>query len=156
MDWNIFYQENHEVIIGGTFTLVGVFIGWVLNLIQSYFQGKREQRLHLREKREDVYLRACDVLMRNDKCYRKEYVSYKEYGEFKKLFNELQSLMLIYASPDVYKDYYKISGEICSTYEGLKNKKEKEKVMYINADKVESFANKMRKELGVEGDVSCR
>lgn len=156
MDLNIFYQDNHEMIIGGAFTILGVVISWLLNFIQSHFQNKREQLIHLREKREDVYLRACDVLMRNDKCYRKQRVTLNEYEEFKNLFNELQSLMLIYASSDVYKEYYKLSKEIYTTYEGLKSRKEREQVMYINADKIEEFANKIRKELGVKGSVSSK
>ena len=55
MDWNTFYQENHTVIIGGTFTLLGIVIGWLLNLCQSYFTNKREDRIHLRDKREELY-----------------------------------------------------------------------------------------------------
>lgn len=154
MDWKTFYQDNHEIIIGGTFTLIGVFIGWTLNLIQSHFQNKRDDEVYLKRKREETYIKVLDVLMRSDKCYREQYIEEKEYEEYKRLFNDLQSLMLVYASSKIYKEYYKLCAEICNTYEGIKKKNKREKLQYINAEKVENFASKIRKELGIEGDVS--
>ena len=55
MNWSTFYQNNHEIIIGGLFTILGIFIGWLLNLIQFYFQNKHENTIYLREKKEEVY-----------------------------------------------------------------------------------------------------
>ena len=150
MEWNSFYQDNHEIIIGGIFTLIGVFIGWVLNLIQSYFQNKRDDEVYLKRKREETYIKVLDVLMRSDKCYREQYIEEKEYEEYKRLFNDLQSLMLVYASTNIYNEYYKLCGEICDTYEGIKKKNKREKLQYINAEKVENFASKIRKELGIK------
>lgn len=34
--------NNQEVIIGGCFTIIGIVIGWLLNLCQSYFTNKME------------------------------------------------------------------------------------------------------------------
>jgi len=156
MDWNTVYQENHTVIIGGAFTLIGIFIGWFLNLIQSYFQAKREQKLHLRERREEVYLRVLDVLTRHEKCYREKRVIEDEYEEYKKAFNDLQSYMMVYATPEIYKGYYELCNDIMDSYAKLKKKTNRERISTVNAGKIEKFANKIRKELGVKGDVSCR
>lgn len=150
MDWSTLYQDNHEVIIGGTFTLIGIFIGWLLNLIQSYFQEKREQQIHLREKREDVYLKVLDVLTRHEKCYREKHVSIEEYEEYKKAYNDLQSYMMLYASPKIYKEYYKNCNEITECYVKIKKRTDRERMLGINADKIELFAYKMRKELGIK------
>ena len=62
-------------------------------------------------------------------------------------FNEIQAMMLIYASRNIYDAYYTIDGEIISSYNGVTAKKEIEKIANNNADKVEAFAGKMRKEL---------
>lgn len=154
MNWDAFYQENHEVIIGGSFTIIGVVIGWALNLIQSYFQNEKEQQVHLRTKREETYLRVIDVLTRHEKCYREKRVIEDEYEEYKKAFNDLQSYMMVYASPTIYKEYYKLCNDITDTYIKIKKRKDRENMVETNAKKIEKFADKIRKELGIGGDVS--
>lgn len=154
MNWDAFYPENHEVIIGGSFTIIGVVIGWALNLIQSYFQNEKEQQVHLRTKREETYLRVIDVLTRHEKCYREKRVIEDEYEEYKKAFNDLQSYMMVYASPTIYKEYYKLCNDITDTYIKIKKRKDRENMVETNAKKIEKFADKIRKELGIGGDVS--
>lgn len=156
MNFIALYQENHEVIIGGVFTLLGLIIAWLLNFIQSYYQNKKEQKIHLREKREEVYLRVIDVLTRHEKCYREKSVTEEEYEEYKKAFNDLQSYMMVYAAPTIYKEYYKLCGDIMNSYVNIKRKKDREHISEANASKIEAFADKIRKELGVEGNVSSR
>lgn len=135
-------------------TFLGVLLGGAITAgftwFLDYLRSKREEIIHLKRKREETYLNVCDVLMRLDKCYREKYIDEKEYEEYKRLFNDLQSLMLVYASSKIYKEYYKLCAEICNTYEGIKKKKKREKLQYINADKVESFAALIRKELGIK------
>ena len=150
MTWSDFFASQTFGVIIGSLLTAGFtwFIEWRKTLA--------EKATRLRERREEVYLKACDILMRHDKCYRKKYVPIKEFEEYKRIFNDLQSCMLIYASSEIYKEYYKLCEEICETYEGVKKRKTREKLIDINAIKVEEFANKIRKELGVKGDVSCR
>ena len=144
MTWSEFLSSQLFGIILGAL-LTGGFTCFI-----EWRKSVTEQKLHLRAKREETYIKVLDVLMRSDKCYREKYVDEKEYEEYKRLFNDLQSLMLVYASSKIYKEYYKLCAEICNTYEGIKKKKKREKLQYINADKVENFATLIRKELGIE------
>lgn len=70
MDWKTFFLENKEYLIGGILTILGVFIGWLLNLIQAIFQNKRDDELYLKRKREDLYAKMYDFLMRFEKDIR--------------------------------------------------------------------------------------
>lgn len=150
MTWAQFFSSQIFGIILGSLLTAGFtwFVEWRKSV--------GEQKVHLREKREEVYLEACDILMRLDKCYREKYVEQDEYEEYKKLFNDLQSHMLVYASSEIYDEYYILCEEIATLYAGIKKKKQREKLQRINANKVEQFANKIRKELGVKGDVLCQ
>ena len=150
MTWAQFFSSQIFGIILVAFLTAGFtwFVEWRKSIIANTNK--------LREKREEVYLKACDILMRLDKCYREKYVEQDEYEEYKKLFNDLQSHMLVYASSEIYDEYYKLCEEIATLYAGIKKKKQREKLQRINANKVEQFANKIRKELGVKGDVLCQ
>ena len=147
MTWAQFFSSQIFGIILGSLLTAGFtwFVEWRKSV--------GEQKVHLREKREEVYLKACDILMRLDKCYREKYVEQDEYEEYKKLFNDLQSHMLVYASSEIS---LRRRREIATLYVGIKKKKQREKLQRINANKVEQFANKIRKELGVKGDVLCQ
>jgi len=59
--------------------------------------------------------------------------------------------MLIYASRKIYKEYYKLDSEIWQTYAKIHTKKQAEQISNEIADKIEAFAEKMRKELGIKG-----
>jgi len=103
MDWNTFYQENHTVIIGGTFTLLGIVIGWLLNLCQSYFTNKRADRLHLRDKREETYLKILSVCYvdRQEKNTNKIMTKHS----LSELLEEYYPCINVYASNDIKKIY---------------------------------------------------
>ena len=62
--------------------------------------------------------------------------------------------MMVYASPTIYKEYYKLCNDITDTYIKIKKRKDRENMVETNAKKIEKFADKIRKELGIEGDVS--
>lgn len=138
--------------------LFGIIVGAILTGGFTWFTEWRksvgEQKVHLREKREETYLRVIDVLTRHEKCYREKRVIEDEYEEYKKEFNDLQSYMMVYASPTIYKEYYKLCNDITDTYIKIKKRKDRENMVETNAKKIEKFADKIRKELGIEGDVS--
>lgn len=60
MDLQTFFLQNEEYIMGGSLTILGIFIGWLLNLIQAVFQNKRADELYLKRKREDLYAKMYD------------------------------------------------------------------------------------------------
>lgn len=124
------------IALGSLITILGLFC-------QSLFQFHKERKQHIMRKREELYLKACEVLMEHDK-----YCSQHNFNKYcKEKFNEIQAMMLIYASRKIYDAYYTLDGEIISSYNGITTKKKIEKIGSRNADKVEAFASKMRKEL---------
>ena len=134
------YSAAGGVVVGALITLVGLGI-------QSWLQSRRERKLHIMRKREELYINACTVLMEHDK-YRRDHQWPKK---CKEMFNELQGQMLIYASKKIYDEYYDLDSEICIFYDKIKDKKKIEAKSRKMADKVVAFATKMRKELGIKG-----
>ena len=140
-----------ETIIAALVGAGGVFVGALMTLIglgiQSWLQSRREEKQHIKRKREELYIKVCYVLMEHEKTGR-----YKEINKHcKDVFNELQAPMLIYASRKIYKEYYKLDSEIWQTYAKIHTKKQAEQISNEIADKIEAFAEKMRKELGIKG-----
>lgn len=67
------------VVVGALITLIGLGI-------QSCLQSHREEKQHIKRKREDLYIKACTVLMEHDK-YRRDH----EWPDScKTMYNELQ------------------------------------------------------------------
>lgn len=128
------------VVVGALITLVGL-------AVQSCLQSRRERKLHIIQKREDLYIQACAVLMEHEK-YRREH---KWPQSCKNMFNELQGLMMIYASKAIYDEYYKLDREICHVYDKIRSKRQIDIKSNEIADKIEAFATKMRSELGIKG-----
>ncbi len=127
------------IALGSFITIIGIFC-------QSLFQFHRERKQHIMRKREELYLKACEVLMEHDK-----YCSMNKFNKYcKDKFNEIQAMMLIYSSRKIYKEYYALDCEITNSYSGIVNRKKVDEISNKNADKVEMFANKMRKELKIQ------
>lgn len=147
MDWNTFYQENHTVIIGGIFTLLGVFIGWLLNLCQSYFSNKRADRLHLRDKREKLYEQMYEFVMLYEKDARtyksRKYIS----EETRDAFNAIEP-KTIWAAVNIRNLFYSLFGEIMDSANSYK--KHWEKTLDKNRRKILDFKEQIRKELGLK------
>lgn len=143
MDCSGFFSSQlFGVIIGALVT--GGFT-WLLD----YFKSNREYKQHIKQKREELYIKACFVLMEHEKWCR-----YRKKDQYcKDIFNELQAPMLIYASRSIYDEYYKLDSEIWQTYAKIHTKKQVEQISNEIADKVEAFAEKMRKELGIKGEL---
>lgn len=147
MNWDAFYQENHEVIIGGTFTLLGVVIGWSLNLFQNYFANKRADRLHLRDKREELYVEMYEFVMRYEKDARtyksRKYIS----KETRDAFNAIEP-KTIWAAVNIRNLFYSLFGEIMDSANSYK--KHWEKTLDKNRKKILDFKEQIRKELGLK------
>ena len=114
-------------------------------LAQLKNQHEIEQEQHIKQKREELYIKVCQVLMEHEKYCR----SHQFPKKCKDMYNELQALMLIYASKEIYEEYYELDTEICNCYTKLHNKNSIEAKSNKIADKIEDFAKKMRKELGI-------
>ena len=147
MDWSTFYQENHTVIIGGTFTLLGIVIGWLLNLCQSYFTNKREDRIHLREKREELYEQMYEFVMRYEKDAR-TYKNNKYISEDTRDFYNAIEPKTIWATVKIQEQFYTLFEDIMESAKSYK--KHWEKTSDKNRKKILDFKEQIRKELGLK------
>ena len=140
-----------ETIIASLVAAGGVVVGALITLmglgIQSWLQSRRERKLHIMRKREELYIEVCQVLMEHDK-YRR---NHQWPRKCKDMFNALQGQMIIYASKKIYDEYYKLDSEICQCYDKMHNVKAIEAKADEMADKIVAFGTKMRKELGIKG-----
>ncbi len=140
-----------ETIIASLVAAGGVVVGALITLvglgIQSLLQSRRERKLHIMRKREELYIEACQVLMEHDK-YRS---NHQWPRKCKDMFNALQGQMIIYASKKIYDEYYKLDSEICQCYDKMRDARAIEAKADEMADKIVAFGTKMRKELGVKG-----
>jgi hypothetical protein len=143
-----------ETIIASLIAAAGVVVGAIITLlglgIQSWLQSRRERKLHIMRKREELYINACQVLMEHDK-YRR---SHQWPKKCKDMFNALQGQMIIYASKRIYDEYYQLDTEICQCYNKMRNERVIEDKADEIADKIVAFGTKMRKELGIKGVLS--
>ena len=139
-----------ETIIASLVAAGGVVVGSLITLIglgiQSWLQSRRERKLHIMQKREDLYIEACQVLMEHDK-YRR---NHQWPRKCKDMFNALQGQMIIYASKKIYDEYYKLDSEICQCYNKMRDARAIEAKADEMADKIVAFGIKMRKELGIK------
>lgn len=147
MDWNTFYQENHTVIIGGTFTLFGIVIGWLLNLCQSYFTNKREDRIHLRDKREELYEQMYEFVMRYEKDAR-TYKNNKYISEDTRDFYNAIEPKTIWAAVSIREQFYTLFEDIMESAKSYK--KHWEKTSDKNRKKILDFKEQIHKELGLK------
>lgn len=143
----VWWQWLISLICGLAGTALGGYISYKTMLAQQDKQREIENDRHIKQKREDLYIKACAVLMEHDK-YRRDH----EWPDCcKVMYNELQGAMLIYSSRQIYKKYYELDSEICQCYDKMKSRKEINKKSDEIADKIEDFAKDMRKELGIKG-----
>ena len=140
-----------DTIIAALIGVGGIVGGSIITLfglgIQSWLQSRRERKLHIMRKREDLYIDACQVLMEHDKYRRNHQWPQK----CKDMFNELQGKMIIYASKKIYDEYYVLDSEIQQCYNKMRDKRAIEAKADEMADKIVAFGTKMRKELGIKG-----
>lgn len=146
MDLQTFFLQNEEYIIGGSLTILGIFIGWLLNLIQAVFQNKRADELYLKRKREDLYAKMYDFLMRFEKDIRIRKSTYMA-KETKDLLNVIQ-IESIWGNKQTTDMFYKLWKEL---YESLPEYKNNfDKIFDENNEKILTFQTHIRKELGIK------
>lgn len=146
MDLQTFFLQNEEYIMGGSLTILGIFIGWLLNLIQAVFQNKRADELNLKRKREDLYAKMYDFLMRFEKDIRIRKSTYMA-KETKDLLNIIQ-IESIWGNKQTTDMFYKLWKEL---YESLPEYKNNfDKIFDENNEKILTFQTHIRKELGIK------
>ena len=140
MTWSVFFSSQLFGIILGAL-LTGGFTGcW------EWLQSERSREIYIKQKREELYIAVCQVLMEHEK-YRR---SHEWPQRCKTMFNELQGKMLIYSSKKIYDEYYKLDTEIWNCYDKMKDQRKIEEKSNEIADKIVKLATKMRKELGIK------
>ncbi|MBR1373698.1 hypothetical protein IJ556_04520 [bacterium] len=143
-----------DTIIAALIGVVGIVVGALITLcglgLQSVLQSRRERKLHIMRKREELYINACQVLMEHDKYRRNHQWPQK----CKDMFNALQGQMIIYASKKIYDEYYELDSEIWRCYDKMRDSRTIEVKAEKMADKIVKFGTKMRKELGIKGVLS--
>ena len=143
----VWWQWLISLLCGLAGTAIGGYISYKTMLAQLINQREIEKEQHIRQKREDLYIKMCQVLMEHEKYSREHQWSKK----CKEMYNELQGVILIYASKKIHDAYYELDTEICNGYIKMRNKNAIEKKSNDIADKVENFAAQMREELGIKG-----
>lgn len=140
MTWSDFFSSQLFGIILGALLTAG--FTWFVDFLKS----KRDRGLYIKQKREELYINVCQVLMEHEK-YRR---SHEWPKKCKTMFNALQGQMLIYASKKIYDEYYVLDTEICNCYDTIRSQKQIEAKSNEMADKIVKLATKMRKELGIK------
>lgn len=132
-------------------TLIGVIVGAILTGGFTWFIEWRksvgEQKVHLREKREELYEQMYDFVMRYEKDARtyksRKYIS----EETRDIFNEIES-KTIWATVNIREKFYSLFGEIMESANSYK--KHWEKTSDRNRKKILDFKEQIRKELGLK------
>lgn len=131
--------------------LFGIIIGAILTagftLFVEWRKSVREQKVHLREKREKLYEQMYEFVMRYEKDARtyksRKYIS----GETRDAFNAIEP-KTIWAAVNIRNLFYSLFGEIMDSANGYK--KHWEKTLDKNRKKILDFKEQIRKELGLK------
>ncbi len=142
----VWWQWLVSLVFGLIGTAIGGYISYKTMLAQLKNQHDIEQEQHIRQKREELYIKVCHVLMEHEKWCR--YHTKEQYC--KDIFNELQAQMLIYASKEIYHKYYELDSEIWGAYAEIHTRNKIKSISDKIADKIEAFAADMRQELGIK------
>ena len=132
-------------------TLIGIIVGAILTGGFTWFIEWRksvgEQKVHLREKREELYEQMYGFVMRYEKDARtyksRKYIS----EETRDIFNEIES-KTIWATVSIREKFYSLFGEIMESANSYK--KHWEKTSDKNREKILNFKEQIRKELGLK------
>lgn len=138
-------SENMIIaFIGAVGICLGSFITLLGGMWQSHLQFNREYKRHLKEKREEVYKKACDYLMIQEECIRKN----RSKKIWQNLFNDLQADIMLYASENIRDEYYDLGNYITKMYNN-RQKQSKKDISNKIANAIMEFTDKLRKELGI-------
>ena len=124
-------QENAETIVN---VLVGAFIAGCVTILVDVLRGKREYNLHLKQKKEEVYLNAiriCSNIL-TTKVYQSQVLS-EQLNELNNISNEVW----LWGSEKILHLYNTVHQDI------VESKSDSEK-------KLDELVNAMRSELGIK------
>lgn len=128
-----FWQSQlFGVIVGG---VIAGIIGFISTFFVNYFQNKRDDRIHLCEKREELYIKLYDFLMKYNAQSQKDSIP----RDLVIFSNEIQPEM-IFASEKISKFYY----DLCTRIRTKPDEKDAIKECIIDFQKL------IRTELGIK------
>ena len=147
MNWEQIIISALSGILG---TIIGSFIAYLTMAKQFKYmteqeiqKQKRDDELYLKRKREDLYAKMYDFLMRFEKDVRIRKSTYMA-EETKDLLNIIQ-IESIWGNKKTLDLFYDLFGELLSKY-----KKDFEKAYDKNNKKILKFQAHIRKELGIK------
>lgn len=126
--------------------LLGSTIGFLFTILINYFQNKREDKIHLREKREDTYLRMLNILylLRNETLVpNNKSISEKRRQEIDECFAPIN----VYAPKPIKNMYIKAAKQIDLFF---MNNHQDTKSLENALDLIDEFIKLIRKELGIK------
>jgi hypothetical protein len=129
---------------------IGVIIGAILTAgftwFIEYLRAKREEKLYVKRKREEVYVKLYDFLMRLEKDIRIRKNTYMS-EETKNYYNNLE-MQTIWASNKVSDKFYDLCEALCQSANDYK--KDVNKAHNKNNKKILAFKDYIRKELSIK------
>lgn len=134
-----FSSQTFGVIIGAVLT---AGFTWFI----EYLRAKREEKLYVKRKREEVYVKLYDFLMRLEKDIRIRKNTYMS-EETKNYYNNLE-MQTIWASNKVSDKFYDLCEALCQS--ANEYKKDANKAHNKNNKKILAFKDYIRKELSIK------
>lgn len=129
---------------------IGVIIGAILTAgftwFIEYLRAKRDEKLYVKRKREEVYVKLYDFLMRLEKDIRIRKNTYMS-EETKNYYNNLE-MQTIWASNKVSDKFYDLCEALCQS--ANEYKKDVNKAYNKNNKKILAFKDYIRKELSIK------
>lgn len=140
MTWSDFFSsQTFGVIIGAVLT---AGFTWFI----EYLRAKRDEKLYVKRKREEVYVKLYDFLMRLEKDIRIRKNTYMS-EETKNYYNNLE-MQTIWASNKVSDKFYDLCKALCQSANDYK--KDVNKTHNKNNKKILAFKDYIRKELSIK------
>ena len=134
-----FSSQTFGVIIGAVLT---AGFTWFI----EYLRAKREEKLYIKRKREEVYVKLYDFLMRLEKDIRIRKNTYMS-EETKNYYNNLE-MQTFWASNKVSDKFYDLCEALCQSANDYK--KDANKAHNKNNKKILAFKDYIRKELSIQ------
>lgn len=134
-----FSSQTFGVIIGAVLT---AGFTWFI----EYLRAKREEKLYVKRKREEVYVKLYDFLMRLEKDIRIRKNTYMS-EETKNYYNNLE-MQTIWASNKVSDKFYDLCEALCQSANDYK--KDVNEAHNKNNKKILAFKDYIRKELSIK------
>lgn len=134
-----FSSQTFGVIIGAVLT---AGFTWFI----EYLRAKRDEKLYVKRKREEVYVKLYDFLMRLEKDIRIRKNTYMS-EETKNYYNNLE-MQTIWASNKVSDKFYDLCEALCQS--ANEYKKDVNKAHNKNNKKILAFKDYIRKELSIK------